>query len=140
MISSYPLLPTLNASLNGLATVFLLLGFNAIRKRHIQRHRNYMIAALCASALFLVCYLYYHYTATGMTPYAKQGISRYLYYTILATHVPLAALMIPFIAAAVWHAARRRFDRHVRITRILWPVWMYVSVTGVVIYVMLYVL
>ncbi|MBZ0123108.1 MAG: DUF420 domain-containing protein, partial [Roseovarius sp.] len=99
----------------------------------------YMIAALCASALFLVCYLYYHYTATGMTPYAKQGISRYLYYTILATHVPLAALMIPFIAAAVWHAARRRFDRHVRITRILWPVWMYVSVTGVVIYVMLYV-
>lgn len=135
---SAPLLPTINASLNGLSTVLLFAGWWAIQNRQKNLHRNFMLAALVSSAAFLSCYLYYHFTVVSVTRYAAEGIGRYIYYVILATHVPLAALMTPFILAAVWFAFRGRFDLHTRITKILWPVWMYVSVTGVVIYLMLY--
>lgn len=138
-MNELPLLPTINASLNLLATFFLLAGWVSIRRDRSAyfTHRNLMVAALVASTLFLACYLYYHYTA-GSVRYQGEGILRYVYFFVLITHVPLAALMVPFILAAVWFAFRRQFARHVRITRWLWPVWMYVSVTGVVIYVMLY--
>ncbi len=135
-----PLLPTINASLNGLAGVFLLLGWQAIKANRIQHHRRYMMAALTASAAFLACYLYYHYTAAGITRYQGQGFLRALYFAILLSHTPLAALMTPFILAAVWFALKGNFTAHTRITRWLWPVWMYVSATGVIIYLMLYIL
>jgi putative membrane protein len=133
-----PLLPTMNASLNAIATVLLLGGWWAIKNQRKDLHRNFMIAALVASAAFLTCYLYYHFTVVGVTRYNAESVLRYVYYAILITHVPLATLMTPFILAAVWFAYRGRFDLHTRITKRLWPVWMYVSVTGVVIYLMLY--
>ena len=135
---SAPLLPTINASLNGLSTVLLFAGWWAIKHQNKTLHRNIMIAALTSSAAFLSCYLYYHFTVVGVTRYTAEGIGRPIYYAILITHVPLAALMTPFILAAVWFAFRGRFDLHTRITKVLWPVWMYVSVTGVIIYLMLY--
>ena len=132
-------LPAVNASLNAIATVLLALGWWAIKVRQDRDlHRNFMAAALVCSAVFLSCYLYYHYNAGAMTPFEKQGAIRVVYFAILITHVPLAGLMTPFILAAVWFAWRKRFDLHVKITKWLWPVWMYVSVTGVIIYLMLY--
>ncbi len=132
-------LPPINAFLNGCATLLLLGGWWAIKvKKNPELHKKFMGAALASSAVFLACYLYYHYNAGAMTKFEREGALRYFYYTILATHVPLAVIMVPFILAAVWFALRQQFDRHVKIVRWLWPVWMYVSVTGVIIYVMLY--
>jgi putative membrane protein len=131
-------LPTVNASLNGLAAVLLLCGWIAIKKGRRDLHRNFMIAALAASALFLGCYLYYH-AHHLTTRYQGQGIARYIYFFILGTHVPLAMVVLPASLVAVRFAMKGRFDRHVRVTRWLWPVWMYVSVTGVLVYLMLYV-
>ena len=132
-------LPAINACLNGLAALMLFCGWWAIkRKKKPELHKKFMAAALVCSAVFLSCYLYYHYNAGAMTKFEVPGMLRYVYYTILATHVPLAVIMVPFILAAVWFALRQQFDKHVKIVRWIWPVWMYVSVTGVIIYVMLY--
>jgi uncharacterized membrane protein YozB (DUF420 family) len=132
-------LPAVNATLNSIATLFLLAGWIAIKRgHHVKAHRASMVAALVSSAVFLACYLVYHYYTGARTPFPGDGIAKIVYYIILATHVPLAALMVPFILAAVWFAFRGQFDRHVRIVKYLWPVWMYVSVTGVLIYLMLY--
>ncbi|MDX9972680.1 MAG: DUF420 domain-containing protein [FCB group bacterium] len=133
-------LPTLNALLNGTAALMLLLGWVAVKRGAIPWHRRFMVSALGASAAFLTSYLTYHYLVPGPTRYQGEGFSRLVYFFILLTHTPLATLMVPFILAAVWFAWRGRYDTHVRITRWLWPVWMYVSVTGVLIYLMLYVL
>lgn len=131
-------LPAVNATLNFIATCFLFAGWFAIKRRHHPRaHTWLMIGALACSALFLSCYVVYHYYA-GSRPYEGEGLLRYIYFAILLTHVPLATLMVPFILAAVGFAAVGRFEAHTRITRYLWPVWMYVSVTGVLIYLMLY--
>lgn len=132
-------LPKLNALLNATAAVLLCLGYLAIRKGRTAQHRNFMVAALCVSTAFLASYVTYHYTVQGVTRYQGEGLMRVVYFAILLTHTPLATLMTPFIMAAVWFAFRGQFDRHVKITRRLWPVWMYVSVTGVAIYLMLYV-
>lgn len=133
-------LPALNASLNAIAAVLLFAGRSAIvGKGDRSRHRTLMVCALGVSALFLCSYLYYH-AHVGHTVYTGQGVMRVLYFTILATHVPLAGLMVPFILAAVWFAFRGKFEKHRRLVRVVWPVWMYVSVTGVLIYVMLYLL
>lgn len=132
-------LPAINASLNSLATLLLLGGYWAIKyKKDTNLHRTFMAAALASSAVFLSCYLYYHYNAGAMTPFEKQGAIRVVYFAILITHIPLAAIMTPFILAAVWFAVRGQFERHKKIVRWVWPVWMYVSVTGVIIYLMLY--
>lgn len=131
-------LPALNATLNGIAAVFLASGYWAIRSGRRDLHRTLMICALAVSATFLSCYLYYHFNVQLITHYQRQDWTRPLYFLILITHVPLAGLMTPFILLAVWHAARGRFDRHVRLVKWVWPVWMYVSVTGVIIYLMLY--
>jgi uncharacterized membrane protein YozB (DUF420 family) len=131
-------LPSVNAMLNATATCFLFAGWLAIKRNRRDLHRNLMIGALIASALFLACYLYYHAHA-GSVPYQGTGILRPIYFAILIPHIILAALMVPFILAAVWLAFRKRYQAHARITRWLWPVWMYVSVTGVIVYLMLYV-
>jgi uncharacterized membrane protein YozB (DUF420 family) len=134
-----PLLPTLNAFLNACAALMLVLGRFAIHRGEERRHRNFMLAALAFSAAFLTSYITYHATVGTVTRYQGEGFDRLVYFAILLTHTPLATLMVPFIAAALWFAYRRRFATHARITRGLWPVWLYVSVTGVVIYLMLYV-
>ena len=133
-------LPSLNAFLNGLAGIFLFLGWRAIKRGERQLHRNLMICALVCSTLFLISYVTYHILIHGVTRYQGTGFSRVLYFFILLTHTPLAVGIIPFCLSAVWFAFRGNFASHVKITRWLLPVWMYVSVTGVLIYVMLYVL
>ncbi len=132
-------LPKVNAILNAAAALFLLSGWLAIKRmREPELHKKMMIAALLGSVAFLVSYLYYHARTGARTPFEGEGILRAVYYFILFTHIPLAGLMVPFILAAVAFALRKRFDAHVRIVRWVWPVWMYVSVTGVLIYLMLY--
>lgn len=131
------LLPTLNALLNASAAVALVLGYRAIRRRRIEAHRTCMLTAVGFSALFLVSYLVYHAQA-GSRPYAGTGWARTLYLAILLTHTVLAAAIVPLVATTLHRALRARFDRHVRVARWTLPLWLYVSVTGVVVYLMLY--
>jgi uncharacterized membrane protein YozB (DUF420 family) len=130
-------LPALNASLNGLATIFLVAGWVFIRQRKRDAHRACMLAALAASAAFLASYLVYHFNV-GSVPFQKQGPIRAVYLTILFTHIVLAAAIVPLVILTVSRALAARFDRHRRIARLTLPLWLYVSVTGVVVYVMLY--
>ena len=132
------ILPTINACLNATAAIFLILGWKAIKQKKEVPHKNFMSAALGASILFLCFYLAYHLSGAGLTRYQGKGISRIIYFSILLTHTPLAIVIVPFSLMAVYHAVRKDFDSHTRITRWLFPVWVYVSVTGVLIYVMLY--
>jgi len=130
-------LPALNATLNGVATLFLIAGYVFIRRRQIAAHRAFMLSALTASALFLVSYVIYHANA-GSKPFPGTGPVRTVYFVILITHIVLAAAIVPMVLMTVSRALRGRFDRHASIARRTLPVWLYVSVTGVVIYVMLY--
>ncbi len=132
-------LPAVNASLNAAATVMLIAGYVAVRRTKLEAHKWFMIAALVLSAVFLVSYVT-HYLHVGTTPYPRQDWTRPLYFLILIPHIILATAMVPFILAAVWHAWREQFDKHVRLTRYVWPVWMYVSVTGVIVFYMLRIL
>ncbi|HSN86322.1 MAG TPA: DUF420 domain-containing protein [Thermoanaerobaculia bacterium] len=130
-------LPALNASLNALSTVLLVTGYVLVRQRKLIAHRNVMIAALVCSVLFLTSYLIYH-AQVGSVKFQGQGTARTVYFTILLTHTVLAAL-VPFLAViTVWRAYRRQYNRHARIARWTLPIWLYVSVTGVVVYWMLY--
>ena len=136
-------LPSLNAALNTLAGVLLVVGLLYQRRGKIRQHRTAMLSALAVSGVFLASYLTYHFALTSSTglrgrPFDGDGAWRWVYYLILGTHVPLAAVVPVAAFAAIWYAVKRRFDRHTAITRWLWPTWMYVSVTGVVIYAMLY--
>ena len=135
----WPLLPTINASLNALAGIFLVLGFLAIKRKDRAQHKKLMLCAFASSTLFLCCYLYYHLTSRGITHYQGKGIGKIIYFTILGTHTPLAVLIVPFIIMAIRYALRGEFDKHTKIPRWLYPTWGYVSVTGVLIYLMLYV-
>ncbi len=129
-------LPTLNAILNSLATILLVVGYVLIRRRRWQAHRNVMVAALVCSTLFLTSYLIYH-AQVGSVRFQGTGTVRTVYLTILLTHTVLAAF-VPFLAViTVWRAWRQR-ERHARIARWTLPIWLYVSVTGVVVYWMLY--
>jgi len=133
-------LPTLNACLNATAGILLFLGWRAIKRGDKETHKKFMIAALISSTLFLISYVSYHAMMEGVvTRYQGVGIIRFIYFTILLTHTPLAVLIVPFCIAAVYHAYAKNFVAHVKITKWLFPAWMYVSVTGVLIYVMLYV-
>lgn len=132
-------LPTINAALNALSTILLIWGYVAIRKKNVTKHRNVMVAALVSSVLFLTCYLIYHFQV-GSVPYPKHDWTRPLYYIILVPHVILAAAMTPFIGMGVFHAVKKNFHKHKKIMKWVWPVWLFVSVSGVVVYAMLYVL
>ncbi len=132
-------LPAVNAALNGIAGIFLFLGWRAIKSGNRRLHQTMMMCALCASALFLVSYVTYHVLIHGVTHYQKQGVLRAIYFFILGTHTPLAMIIVPFSLMALRFALQGKFDKHVKITRWLWPAWMYVSLTGVLIYLMLYV-
>ena len=130
-------LPALNATLNGVATVFLLAGYCFVRRRQIAAHRACMIAAVTASAFFLISYVIYHANA-GSRPFTGTGPVRAVYFLILITHIVLAAAIVPMVLMTLARALRKRFDRHAAIARRTLPLWLYVSVTGVVIYLMLY--
>ncbi len=130
-------LPLVNASLNGLSTCLLLYGYSLIRQKKREQHKRVMLSAVAVSALFLVCYLVYHYNV-GSVPYQGQGAMRTLYFTILITHVVLAATVPVLVGLTMWRAFQERFDKHKRIAKITFPIWLYVSVTGVIVYLMLY--
>ena len=131
------ILPSVNAMLNATAAVLLVWGFTLIRRKRIQTHRKVMLSAFVVSSLFLVCYLVYHFQV-GSVPYAKTGAIRTVYLSILATHTLLAAAVPPLAIVTLSRGLRARFDKHRRIARWTLPIWLYVSVTGVVVYVMLY--
>jgi uncharacterized membrane protein YozB (DUF420 family) len=130
-------LPALNATLNGVATLFLLAGYVFIRQRRISAHRASMLAAVAASALFLMSYVAYHANA-GSKPFPGTGPVRAVYFIILVTHIVLAAAIVPMVLMTLSRALKQRFDRHAVIARRTFPLWLYVSVTGVLIYLMLY--
>jgi len=137
MLPSVSDLPLVNASLNGIATVLLLVGYVCIRQRRIAAHRAAMVSAFATSVLFLISYLVYHAHA-GSRPFPGQGPIRGVYFVILISHIILAATIPPLAGITLWRAYRRRFDRHMKIARWTLPVWLYVSVTGIVVYWMLY--
>lgn len=128
-----PYLPHFQAMLNSLATVMLGAGYYFIRSRNPVSHRYCMITALVISGLFLVSYLTYH-AHVGYLPFEGQGWIRPIYFTILASHIVLAAVIVPLVLATVYFAAKRNFNRHPGIARWTLPLWLYVSVTGVLIY------
>ena len=130
-------LPATNAILNGFCTIFLLLGFIYIKRGDIKTHQKCMVTALISSALFLISYLIYH-SQVGSVPYPHRDWTRPIYFAILIPHIILATVNVPFIIALVWRAYKGEFDRHRRLARWVWPSWIFVSITGVIIYLMLY--
>jgi putative membrane protein len=130
-------LPALNATLNGISALFLAAGYVLIRRGDRVNHQRAMLGALGTSALFLVSYVIYH-ANVGSKPFPGQGAIRAVYLSILVTHIILAAVILPLALITAARGLRGRFDRHVRLARWTLPLWMYVSITGVVIYVMLY--
>lgn len=132
-------LPALNAALNGLATLLLLAGFILIRQGRRQAHRACMLGAFGVSCVFLVFYVLHKILVKGVhTKLGAEGVVRGLYYAMLFSHIVLAMAIVPLALVTISRALRERFDQHRRIARITWPLWMYVSVTGVLIYFMLY--
>jgi uncharacterized membrane protein YozB (DUF420 family) len=130
-------LPTLNAALNSLSAVFLFVGYLFIKARNRRAHRLCMLAACACSTLFLISYLFYHYQV-GSVPFKGVGAVRVVYFVILISHTILAATVVPLALVTLSRALRERFDAHRRIARWTLPIWLYVSVTGVIVYAMLY--
>lgn len=141
MIEAFPLqigdLPALNATLNGVSTILLLTGYSFILNGRRTAHERCMLGALAASALFLASYVVYHLHA-GSKPFPGQGLARVVYFGILITHVTLAAVLPVLALLTAFRGLRSEFSKHVAIARWTLPLWLYVSVTGVIIYVMLY--
>ncbi len=139
----YAIFPVINATLNGLSAVLLYIGRGFIKRRKMSAHRNMMIAAFISSVLFLTSYLYYHISlrlhgGSGSVHFQGQGWARPVYFTILISHTILAVVIVPLVIITLSRGLRSRFDKHRAIARWTDPLWLYVSVTGVVIYFMLY--
>jgi uncharacterized membrane protein YozB (DUF420 family) len=130
-------LPTLNAALNATSAILLTIGWFLIRAKRIEMHRRFMISAFVSSALFLVSYVIYH-AQVGSKPYPGTGVMRTVYFSVLIPHVLLAAVVLPMAIVTLRRGLRRDVARHRRIARITLPLWLFVSVTGVVVYLMLY--
>jgi uncharacterized membrane protein YozB (DUF420 family) len=130
-------LPAINATLNALSGILLIMGYVFIRARRITWHRRCMIAAFVTSSVFLVCYVIYH-AQVGSVRFTRQGFVRPLYFSILITHVTLAATVVPLAVMTLSRGLRAQYPRHRAIARWTFPVWLYVSVTGVLVYVLLY--
>ncbi|GAB4513160.1 MAG: DUF420 domain-containing protein [Anaerolineae bacterium] len=130
-------LPTVNATLNAISATLLVLGFIFIKRRQWRVHRAFMLAAFATSTLFLISYLIYHYNA-GSVPFQGQGSIRIVYFALLISHVILAALVVPLALLTLYWPFKKRFSVHRRIARWTLPIWLYVSVTGVLVYLMLY--
>ncbi|QYO63478.1 DUF420 domain-containing protein [Leptolyngbya sp. 7M] len=135
--------PHLNAALNTLSCIFIVIGFYFIRRRNIANHRLCMISASAVSALFLVSYLTHHslrtyYFGLGPTRFTGEGLIRPIYFTILTSHTILAAVVAPFVLRTLYLGIKGVYDKHKRLARLVFPVWLYVSVTGVAVYLILY--
>ena len=130
-------LPALNATLNATCAVLLLIGWMLIKRGRIQQHRAVMIAAVSTSALFLVSYLIYH-AQVGSVRFTRTGFIRTVYFTVLLTHTVLAAVIVPMVLVTLSRGLSGKYDPHRRIARWTLPIWLYVSITGVIVYVMLY--
>lgn len=135
--------PHVNATLNATSGVFLLFGLYFILTKQIHRHRVCMLSASSVSALFLLCYVTHHVLRTsiyglGPTKFTGEGLARPIYFTILTSHTVLATLVAPFVIVTLSRALRGRFDAHKPLARFVYPVWLYVSLTGVIVYLMLY--
>ena len=130
-------LPAVNATLNAISGVLLLIGYALIRARRIDLHRRFMIAAFAASSLFLRCYVVYH-AQVGSVRFTRQGFVRPLYFTILITHVTLAAVVLPLAIVTLSRGLAAKYAVHRKVARWTFPIWLYVSVTGVLVYVLLY--
>jgi putative membrane protein len=130
-------LPAINASLNATSAVLLLIAYGLIRARRIEQHRRVMLAAFATSALFLVCYVIYH-AQVGSVRFTRHGIVRPIYFAILITHVTLAFAVLPMAIVTLSRGLKARYAQHRRIARWTFPLWLYVSVTGVLVYVLLY--
>lgn len=130
-------LPEINASLNGLSAILLVTGYVFIRKRKITAHKTCMLTAFALSSLFLITYLIHHYQV-GSVPFQSQGWLRIIYFSLLIPHVALAAVVVPLALTTIHRGWKARFDEHVRIARWALPIWLFVSVSGVLVYVMLY--
>ena len=137
MVNNFSIFPTINATLNGTSAVLLVTAHSMIKRGRVATHRGLMLAAVTTSSLFLISYLYYH-AHVGSVHFQGQGWSRPLYFTILISHTILAAAIVPLVIITLSRALRERFDRHRAIARWTYPLWLYVSITGVVIYLMLY--
>ena len=131
-------LPAVNATLNGLSAGFLALGFMFIKRGNKIAHRSCMITAFATSVIFLACYLVYHALVKTVTHFVEPAWFRPIYLTILLTHTVLAVMVVPLVFMTLSRAVKQRFELHKKIARWTWPIWMYVSVTGVVIYLLLY--
>ena len=131
-------LPAVNASLNALATILLIYGYRLIRQGKREQHKRVMLSAFAVSIVFLICYLVYH-AKVGSVPYQGQGVMRIVYFTILISHVILAAIVPVLAIMTLWRAFQERFDKHRKIAKITLPIWLYVSITGVIVYLMLYI-
>ncbi|MBI1940860.1 MAG: DUF420 domain-containing protein [Acidobacteria bacterium] len=130
-------LPAVDAALNATSALFLTLGYIFIRRKNIQAHKICMLAAFGTSVIFLACYLTYHYFH-GATRFSGEGAVRWIYFSILGSHTVLAAAIVPMVLVTLYRALRGRFESHKRIARWTLPIWLYVSVTGVIVYWMLY--
>ena len=133
----YSIFPVIDATLNGVTAVLLAIGHSLIKRGSMAKHRAVMITAFLTSTVFLACYLYYH-AHVGSVHFRGQGWPRMLYFTILISHTVLAAVVVPMILITLTFGLRSQFDRHRIIARWTYPIWMYVSVTGVIVYLMLY--
>ena len=131
-------LPAVNATLNGCSALLLAFGYFFIKRGNQRAHRNCMIAAFCTSVVFLGCYLTYHATVKTVTHFVDPAWFRPVYLVILLTHTILAAAIVPLILLTLWRARQQAIEAHKKIARWTWPLWLYVSVTGVVIYLLLY--
>jgi putative membrane protein len=131
-------LPAINASLNAVSALFLAAGYVFIRRKNKAAHRNCMVAALVTSIVFLAGYLTYHFNVQAVTRFRDPAWFRPAYLLILLTHTVLALVIVPMILLTLYRAWRQDFERHKRIARWTWPLWMYVSVTGVLVYLLLY--
>jgi putative membrane protein len=129
-------LPALNALFNGTSAVFLLLALRSIRSRKVAEHARYMLGALASSALFLVSYIVYH-SVHGDSKFQGQGVIRPVYFVVLVSHIVLSALVLPLIFTSFFYSLAGRFPQHRKVARVALPVWLYVSVTGVLVFVML---
>lgn len=136
-MTSATVLPHVNAALNALSTVLLVIAFAFIRSGNREAHRKVMLAAIVVSAVFLACYLYYHFTAP-IFEFRGTGWTVPAYYVLLVTHVILATIVTPMIGVTAWRSLHGQFERHRKIARWTFPIWLYVTVTGVVIYAVLY--
>lgn len=135
--------PHLNATLNATSGVLLIFGLFFILTKRVHLHRACMLGASSVSAIFLVCYVIHHVIRTsiyglGPTKFTGEGLARPIYFTILTSHTILATAVAPFVLVTLWRALKGKYDAHKRIARLVYPVWLYVSLTGVIVYLMLY--